>query len=184
MKKEYPYIVKPVEQEEYGVNYVVEYLDFPGITGGGDSQEEAVRIANEALDMYMESLESEGKEIPIPTDFNATGRVTLRLPKSMHIRVIQMAEREGVSLNTYIIDALSQKLHTNALFDEIYNKIANDYLKRIVSTSMIQKRVDSPIALFDYEMGARDKSLLTYSNVLWIDTIAKCKEKEKYVFSS
>ena len=57
MKKEFSYIVKPVNQDEYGVNYVVEYIDFPGITGGGDTQGEAVQIANEALEMYIETLE-------------------------------------------------------------------------------------------------------------------------------
>lgn len=118
MKKEFPYIVKPVDKEEYGVKYLVEYIDFPGITGGADFPEDAIKIANEALDMYLEVLEKENKQIKLPTDFNANGRITLRIPKTTHLRAIEMAEREGVSLNTYILDSLSQKLYTALIIEE------------------------------------------------------------------
>lgn len=54
MNKDYPYIVKPVDKKEYDVNYVVEFIGFPGITGGGDT-------TDEALEMYIEVLIAEGK---------------------------------------------------------------------------------------------------------------------------
>lgn len=41
--------------------YVVEYLDFPSISGGGDTVEEALCIAKEGLDMYLESCNTDNK---------------------------------------------------------------------------------------------------------------------------
>ena len=183
MKKEFPYIVKPVNQDEYGVNYVVEYIDFPGITGGGDTQEEAVQIANEALEMYIETLELEGKEIPSATNFNATGRVTLRLPKSMHLRVIEMAEREGVSLNAYIVDALSQKLYSTSFFDEIYKKLSNDYLEKFRLITMADKHSDPQMIFFDYQTNIKEKTPLKFSEQFSMDKLVTCKEEKNYAFS-
>jgi predicted HicB family RNase H-like nuclease len=183
MKKEFPYIVKPVNQEEYGVNYVAEYIDFLGITGGGDTQDEAIQIANEALEMYIETLELEGKEIPSATNFNSTGRITLRLPKSMHLRVIEMAEREGVSLNAYIVDALSQKLYSTSFFDEVYKKLTNEYLDKLKFINMTEKRNNLQSVFFDYPNSIKEKPLMKFSEQFSVDKLVNCKEEKNYVFS-
>ena len=38
---------------------MIEYVDFPGLTGGGDTVEEALSIAQEAMALYQEVLEKE-----------------------------------------------------------------------------------------------------------------------------
>ena len=132
MKREFPFVVKPVNKEEYGVKYVVEYVDFPGITGGGDTPEEAIKIATEGFNMFVDVLEEEGKSIQTFTHINYTGRVTLRVPKTMHMRITEMAEREGVSLNTYILDAISQKLYStniSGIVDNPKTKFRNHGVK-------------------------------------------------------
>lgn len=113
MKKEYPFVVKPVDYDKMDVNFIVEYLDFSGVTGGGDTIEEAVSDAREALDMYMEILQEDGKTIPEPTNMSVSGRVTLRVPKTLHYKAVEAAEKEGVSLNSYICDSLAQRIYTN-----------------------------------------------------------------------
>mgnify|MGYP001015056997 CR=1 FL=1 len=183
MKKEFPYIVKPVNQDEYGVNYVAEYIDFPGITGGGDTQEQAIQIANEALEMFIETLELEGKEIPLATNFNATGRVTLRIPKSMHLRIIEMADREGVSLNAYIVDALSQKLYSTSFFDEIYKKLSDDYIDRFRLLTMTEQRTNPQMGFFVYPDAIKEKTSLKYSEQFIMSKLANCKEEKNYAFS-
>jgi hypothetical protein len=50
-----------------------------------------------------------GREFPLPAkeDNDYSGRVTLRIPKTMHRHLAMSADSDGVSLNTYIIQALS-----------------------------------------------------------------------------
>ncbi len=153
MKKEYPYIVKPVSLEEYGVNYVVEFIDFPGITGGGNTQEEAFQVADEALEMYFEVLKSEGRTIPSVTNFKTSGRITLRIPKTMHLKVIEMSEKEGVSINTFIIDALSQKLYSNKTNDDILKNLQNIVDQKFAILTKYENYINNPkfqfYSLFD-----------------------------------
>ena len=40
-----------------------------------------------------------------------SGRLLLRLPRSLHTDLARVAEREGVPLNTYITTALAASLH-------------------------------------------------------------------------
>ena len=42
------------------------FPDLPGCTSAGDDIDEALRNAPEALELYAESLESEGKALPRP----------------------------------------------------------------------------------------------------------------------
>ncbi len=124
LKIKYPYLVREVDPEEMDVLFIVEFFDFPGIIGGGNTVDEALKIANEAKDMYIESLNEEGKEIPNPTDFNVSGRVTLRLPKTLHFKSIQEAKKENVSLNTFITDAVSERVYGSysVVSSVIFNK--------------------------------------------------------------
>jgi len=133
MVKEYPYIVKPVNAEEYGVKYMIEYVDFPGLTGGGDTVEEALSIAQEAMALYQEVLEKERCTISDTKAPNPTGRVTLRLSKSLHANVVDLAEREGISLNAFIVEALNQKVHGTSPSDKI-QKLIESYIEEIKSS--------------------------------------------------
>jgi predicted RNase H-like HicB family nuclease len=42
------------------------FPDLPGCTSGGDDIDEALRNAPEALELYAESLESNGRPLPLP----------------------------------------------------------------------------------------------------------------------
>ena len=55
-------------------------------------------------------LEEHGKSVPppiVPMD-DYSGRVTLRLPKTLHRALAMAADEEGVSLNSYLVSLLSQ----------------------------------------------------------------------------
>jgi predicted RNase H-like HicB family nuclease len=55
METKYLMTIAPVRKDEHGVNYIVSYPEFPGLTGGGDTIEEACEVAQEALSMYLET---------------------------------------------------------------------------------------------------------------------------------
>ena len=51
-------------------------------------------------------------------------RLTLRLPDSLHQQLEQMAETEQISLNQYIVYALTRQLTMQTSFDEIQQALA------------------------------------------------------------
>jgi hypothetical protein len=51
-------------------------------------------------------------------------RLTLRLPNSLHQQLEQMAENEQISLNQYIVYALTRQLTMQASFDETQQALA------------------------------------------------------------
>jgi len=178
MKQEFPYIVKPVNEQEMGVKWVVEYLDFPGITGGGDTPEEAIGIANEALQMYQEVLEKEGKPLPLPTNLNATGRITLRIPKTLHVRAIEMADREGVSLNTYISDALSKSVYGYNAFTDWMEK-----LREFSNGPVVTKHITSGVKFDTPIIGIKSPfSDMSFGLDQYEGNTIECKEVKPYAY--
>ena len=49
----------------------------------------------------------DGKEIPKPRDTSYSGRFLVRFPSSLHARLTELAELEGVSLNQFVSNALA-----------------------------------------------------------------------------
>lgn len=132
MKNKYPYIVREVNEEEYGVKYFIEYIDFPGITGGGETLEEAIEIAKEGLEMYLDTLKSEGKLAPAPFDSSSTGRITLRMSKSVHLAASEMSNREGISLNAFINDSIIRKISYIQSLENYYKNELKADLREIL----------------------------------------------------
>lgn len=89
--------------------YVVRYLDFSNLIGVGDTIEEAIKEAEGNLDFYIEYCKDSNIKIPNPTkvdDMDFSGKVTLRMSKDIHKEVYLLAEREGVSLNSLLNEAV------------------------------------------------------------------------------
>lgn len=112
MADKYRMVLYPIEVEQ-GLEWAAEYPDIPGCFGGGDSPEEAIADARDNLAFYLQTLAYEGKKIPEPTnpyDCEYSGKLTLRLSKSLHKRAACFAEEEGVSLNSLIVEALTEHI--------------------------------------------------------------------------
>jgi antitoxin HicB len=86
-----------------------EIMEFPGCIATGDSAPEALANLEEAAKGWLLAAVSRGQNIPQPIDNNNdfSGRLVLRLPKSIHKKATWVAEREGVSLNQFIVSSLS-----------------------------------------------------------------------------
>lgn len=61
LKQNDNFTVKKVDKKEYGVEYIAQHVNFKGIMGGADTVDEALKIANEALEMYLEVLNKKEK---------------------------------------------------------------------------------------------------------------------------
>ena len=72
----------------------------------GATLEEAARNGRQVLEMLIESAQRHGERIP-PPERRFSGNLRLRLPVSLHGRLAREAEREGVSLNQWIVSKLA-----------------------------------------------------------------------------
>lgn len=100
--------------------YTVEIKDLPGCVGQGETVAEALENIEEARRLWLEVAYEHGDEIPHPLiDDGFGGRVLLRMPRSLHRRLVEGADREGVSLNQHLVSLLSESNAVNALKKEI-----------------------------------------------------------------
>jgi antitoxin HicB len=108
MKEEYPFVIRPLCEEE-GRGYLIEYPDLPGCMSDGKTPEEAIANGRDAVESYVLSCRKYGDKIPKP-GASASGQWRQRVPKSMHSRLVARAKREGVSLNTLVTAMIAEGL--------------------------------------------------------------------------
>ena len=91
--------------------YVAEIEDLPGCFTQGETLEETYANMDEARRLWLESAYEDGLDIPLPRDLEQySGKFFIRAPKSLHRKLNQMAKREGVSLNQYLVSTLSHSV--------------------------------------------------------------------------
>ncbi len=91
---------------EFG-GFYARFPDFPSIFTGGQTAEEAMKNAKEALDLMID--EYNDRKIPLPepkTEYS--GHFNVRLPKELHRDLTMRAKDEGVSLNALITFLLAK----------------------------------------------------------------------------
>ena len=103
------YPVQLVRQDEDGdVFWLAEIPDLPGCMTDGATPEEALENIEDAKRLWIETLIEDGFDIPEPAQLREySGKLLLRMPKSLHERLALSASREGVSLNQYVVSRLS-----------------------------------------------------------------------------
>jgi antitoxin HicB len=89
--------------------FVAEVEELPGCAADGETPNEAVENLREAMKSWIASRQEAGLDIPEPREAaEYSGRVLLRMPKSLHRKLSEQAAREGVSLNQYMVSTLSE----------------------------------------------------------------------------
>jgi len=84
-------------------SWFVQVREFPGCMSQGDTPEDALAMIRDALRGWLEVALADGDTIPEPRSLDAySGRFVLRMPRSLHRDLVEIAEREGTSLNQYI----------------------------------------------------------------------------------
>jgi antitoxin HicB len=76
-----------------------------------DTLEEAAEMIQDAMAVWIQGSLDAGLAIPEPhSESDYSGKFSVRLPKSLHRDLVEVAEREGVSLNQYINVMLSRAI--------------------------------------------------------------------------
>ncbi|MEX1123054.1 MAG: type II toxin-antitoxin system HicB family antitoxin, partial [Balneolales bacterium] len=107
-ESKYSFTLKYSREDE---GYLAQCPEFPNLSAFGDTPEEAVQEARVALELFIETYHQENKTLPEPITLkDYSGQIRARLPKSLHARLSSRAQEEGVSLNTLMIQYLSEGL--------------------------------------------------------------------------
>jgi len=105
-----PYkIVLTFDADDEGrVGWLAEVLDLPGCISQGATQQDAVDRIQDAMRDWLDAAIEMGTPIPEPRDTSSySGRFLLRIPASLHARLVEIAEQEGVSLNQFAATTLA-----------------------------------------------------------------------------
>src|SRR3989337_3913213 len=101
MKKiEYPFTIRRLSKVEGG-GWLVEFPDLPGCIADGDTIEETVKNADDALRSWLGTAKEFKDPVPAPSA-GMSGKWVQRVPKSLHAKLAAQAEKERVSLNTLV----------------------------------------------------------------------------------
>lgn len=125
MAQVYPAII---HEEDDG--YWIEFPDLQGCQTQGDTIEELMEMAEEALGLYLASLEENERKVPAPsniadisatkgsttyvsTDLNKYRRDTKAVKKMLSLPawLAKAAEDNNISLSKVLQDALKEQLH-------------------------------------------------------------------------
>lgn len=107
---ELPYTIEIVKDEgdDYA-GWFARVVELPGCMTQADTFEELSELIRDAMRAWLESALEDGETIPLPRSIeDYSGRFVVRIPKSLHRELVEMAQREGVSLNTFVNVALGK----------------------------------------------------------------------------
>ena len=98
--------------------------EFPGCITQGDTPSDAYARLHEAALAWIEAAQDLGQPIPDPQEENTySGKFALRMPASLHKDAAEAAERDGTSLNQFVIAAIAERIGANKLYALLSKKI-------------------------------------------------------------
>ncbi len=99
-------------------------LEFPGCVAQGSTPAEAYRRLEKAAESWILAANDLGQTVPEPREENTySGRFPLRMPKGLHKTAAELAEREGTSLNQFIVAAVAEKVGATSLYVELRHRL-------------------------------------------------------------
>jgi antitoxin HicB len=104
---EYPIVLAPATNGD-GPGWVASVEELPGCEAHGPTPERAAAGMGDAVERWLREARAAGREVPPPGAAAAhSGKLLVRMPRSLHAELVRASDREGTSLNAYIVAALS-----------------------------------------------------------------------------
>jgi len=106
----YPFEIRTLTAADGG-GYLINYPDFSECFSDGETVEEAIVNGTDALASVIAALEAKSLPVPEPGSGGSfSGKFVLRVPKSIHARLVERAKAEAVSLNTLVLAFIAEGL--------------------------------------------------------------------------
>jgi predicted RNase H-like HicB family nuclease len=117
--------------------YAAQILEFSGCNSEGPTPQKAYKNLEQAAYNWLASALKQGLEIPAPFSSDGySGRVALRLPKSLHRQATNIAHRDGTSLNQFFVSAISAAVGA----ENLYQKLADRLSATITANAVLEIR--------------------------------------------
>ena len=120
--------------------YIALIPELKGLSAFGETAVAAIAELEVAKELYLKVYEEDGCFLPEPKKLPSfSGQLRIRLPKSLHEELSRAAEREGVSLNTYIVSLLSDQNRVATLqkeFNQVRNTVYTTFLAGTFQSGM------------------------------------------------
>ncbi len=140
--RNYEVRVYPKKAEDGTTYWTAVYPSIPGCVGGGDTPEEAIVEAQENLEIYLEFLEEEKMKIPEEdSEPQYSGKIALRIARSTHKTIAEMAEREGISINSLLNNAIERYIGEQQFDFNFYKKL--EELKTVADSSLVLQQYNA-----------------------------------------
>ncbi len=112
----------------------------------GPTHEKATRNLRELFEGLNVEVESKGKYLPPPTLRDTeefSGRMVLRMPPWLHRLVDQMADEEGASTNSFIVNRLNRTVTMEEMVHRVMQKQENLFIRLsyLVQTPTITRHI-------------------------------------------
>ena len=104
-----PYTIEITPDED---SFFVKIKELEGCMSVGDSKADALAMIEDAMREWLSVAIEGGIEIPLPETMQAdryAGKFPLRIPKTLHRKLAENAEKDGISLNQYMVMLLSER---------------------------------------------------------------------------
>src|SRR5579864_1439962 len=117
----YPYELVP-DRDQGG--YFARHPDLPGCTAEGESPQEAVANLDESRRLWIAARLEGGYPIPVPVSDEYRGRISLRIPRSLHASLARAAVRQEMSLNQLLTVILSEWAGGISVLDKVEERLS------------------------------------------------------------
>ncbi len=105
--------------EDKGRPWTASVEELHGCTSHGKTSDEALDGIEAAMSKWIALALEEDREIPEPKSATShSGRLLLRMPRTLHADLTRASEREGISLNQFITDVLAAAVAWRGRSDE------------------------------------------------------------------
>ena len=159
----YPILIEEI-YDEGELLFTASIKELPGLIVYGESLEEVYDEIELAKADWIEANLEWGRKIKEPLENSLeeySGRITLRLPKTLHRDVKERSEIEGVSLNQTMVQLIN-----DGLFKQTQNSIEQLARKFEIMTKQIsrtiEEKVSSPIPHIHYIVKNESETRLPY----------------------
>ena len=106
LERLYPMTLQPQSEG----SFVAKIEDLPGCITQEETAAEALANVDDAHRLWLAAAQKHGNPIPPPSiDERFSGRLLVRMPRSLHRRLAEQAHREKVSLNQYVVALLAER---------------------------------------------------------------------------
>lgn len=113
-------------------SFVATISEFPGCIAVSDTAIDALAALEDVALGWLAGVVARNQPVPTPeVESEYSGKLVLRLPKSLHGRAAKLAERDGVSLNQFMLMAIAThvgKVESNLNVEQRHSDVSVRYI--------------------------------------------------------